>query len=99
MLKNKNIIILQKIHAYQQQVNFINFATIIIRSNIIATILKLIKYFTNFIKHYKKQTNRTLKYLIYTKNYIIVYNKQTTNSNIIFLNFFNVFFVNDVNIR
>ena len=97
MSKNKDIAISQEIHAYQQRVNFINFTTITIRSNVIVTTLKLAKYLTNLLKHHKKQTNRTLKYLAYTKNYIIVYNKQATNSNIIFLNFFNVFFVDNIN--
>ena len=38
-----------------------------------------------------------LAYLIYTKNYAIVYNNQTNNANIIFLNFFDVLFVDNVN--
>ena len=99
MSKNKNTIISQEIHAYQQQIDFINFATITIWFNVIAATSKLTEYFTNFSKHHKKQADRTLKYLAHTKNYVIIYNEQATNSNIIFLNFFNVFFVNNVNTR
>ena len=99
MMKNENIVISQKIYAYQQRVDFINFAIVIIRSNVIAVVFKLTKYFTNFSKHHMKQTNRTLKYLTHIKNYVIVYNDQTNNENIIFIDFFDVLFVDDINIR
>ena len=46
-----------------------------------------------------KQVDKMFKYLIYTKNYVIVFNDQTNNSNIIFLNFSNASFANDLNIR
>ena len=46
-----------------------------------------------------KQMNRTLRYLIHTRNYVIVFNDQTNNSNIIFIKFFDVSFVDNVNIR
>ena len=99
MMKNEKIIISQKVYAYQQKVNFINFVITITRSNVIVIASKLIEYFTNFFEHYAKQTNRTLKYLIYTKNYVIVFDDQINSTNIIFLNFFNVSFANDINIR
>ena len=99
MIKNENITISQKIYAYQQRVDFINFAIVIIRSNVIVAVFKLTKYFTNFSKYHIKQTNRTLKYLTHIKNYVIVYNDQTNNENIIFIDFFDVSFVDDINIR
>ena len=74
MIKNKKTIILQKIHVYQQKINFINFVVITTRLNVIVILSKLIEYFMNFFEHYAKQTNRTLKYLIYTKNYVIIFN-------------------------
>ena len=62
-------------------------------------VFKLIEYLTNFSKHYIKQTNRTLIYLTHTKNYVIVYDDQASNTNIIFLNFFDVSFADDVDTR
>ena len=99
MMKNESTATSQKIYAYQQRVDFINFAIVITRSNVIAVVFKLTKYFTNFSKHHMKQTNRTLKYLTHIKNYVIVYNDQTNNENIIFIDFFDVSFVDDINIR
>ena len=99
MMKNESTATSQKIYAYQQRVDFINFAIVITRSNVIAVVFKLTKYFTNFSKHHMKQTNRTLKYLTHIKNYVIVYNDQTNQKNIIFMKFFDVSFANDINTR
>ena len=46
-----------------------------------------------------KQVNRMFKYLAHIKNYVIVFNDQTNNSDIIFINFSDVSFANDLNIR
>ena len=99
MIKNENKVISQKVYSYQQRVEFINFAIVTIRSNVIVVVFKLIEYLTNSSKHHMKQTNRTLKYLTHTKNYVIVYNEKTSNSDVIFLNFFDVSFANDINTR
>ena len=40
-----------------------------------------------------------LRYLIHTKNYVIVFNNQINNLNTIFLNFSNVSFTDNLNIR
>ena len=74
MKKNKKTIILQKIQAYQQRVEFINFVAIIIKSDIIFTALKLLEFLTNSLTYYIKQINQMLKYLIHNKNYVIVFN-------------------------
>ena len=46
-----------------------------------------------------KQINQMLKYLTHIKNYVIVFNDQANNSNIIFIDFSDVSFANDLNIR
>ena len=99
MIKNENIATSQKIYAYQQRVDFINFVVVITRSNVAAAIFKLAEYLTNSSEHYMKQTNRTLKYLAHIKNYVIVYNDQTNQKNIIFMKFFDVSFADDINTR
>ena len=99
MMKNETTATSQKVHAYQQKVNFINFVATTIRSNVVAVASKLTEYLTNFFEHHAKQTNRTLKYLTHTKNYVIIFDDQTNNTNIIFLNFFDVSFVDDINTR
>ena len=99
MIKNKNNIISQKTHMYQQKINSINFVVITIRSNVIVAISLLFEYFTNSFKHYAKQTIRTLKYLTHIKYYVIVYKNQTNHEIIIFLDFSNASFANDLNIR
>ena len=99
MMKNKKTIILQQIHAYQQRVEFINFVTIIIRSNVFFAASKLLKFFINSSIYHMKQVDKIFKYLTHTKNYVIVFNDQTNNSNIIFLNFLNVSFADDLNTR
>ena len=99
MIKNENNIILQKIHMYQQKIDSINFVATIIRSNVIVVASLLFEYFTNSFKHHAKQTIRTLKYLTHIKYYVIVYKNQTNHEIIIFLNFSNASFANDLNIR
>ena len=98
-MKNEKTITSQKVHAYQQKINFINFVVTTTRLNVIVVSSKLTEYFTNFFEHHAKQTNRTLKYLTHTKNYVIIFDDQINNTNIIFLNFSNVSFVDDINIR
>ena len=49
--------------------------------------------------YHMKQVDRMFRYLTHTKNYVIVFNDQTNNSNIIFLNFSNASFADDLNIH
>ena len=99
IIKNESKATSQKVYSYQQRIEFINFAVVTTRSDVIVAVFKLIKYLTNSSKHHMKQTNRTLKYLTHTKNYVIVYNEKANNSDVIFLNFFDVSFANDINTR
>ena len=98
MKKNEKTITLQKIRTYQQRVEFINFVAIIIKSDVIFAASKLSEFLINLQTYHMKQINRVLKYLIYIKNYVIILNDQTNNSNIIFINFSNISFANDLNI-
>ena len=99
IIKNNKQVTLQSIHTFQQRIKFINFAIVIIRSNIIYTTSKLTKFFINSSNYYINQSNYTLKYLTNTKNYIIVFDKQSISSNIIFINSFNVLFANNKETR
>ena len=95
IIKNNKQTTLQSIHFFQQRIKFINFAIVIICSNVICVTSKLIEFFINFSNYYINQSNHTLKYLINTKNYVIVFDKQSVNSNIIFINSFDVSFANN----
>ena len=99
MIKNENNVISQKIHMYQQKIDSINFVATITRSNVIAVASLLSEYFTNSSKHHAKQATRTLKYLTHIKYYAIVYKNQTNHEIIIFLNFSDASFANDLDIR
>ena len=99
MIKNEKTVAKQKKRAYQQRIEFINFATIITRSNVIFAASKLSEFLINSLTYHMKQVDRIFKYLTHTKNYIIVFNDQTNNSNIIFMKFLNASFADDLNIR
>ena len=99
MMKNKETITLQQIHAYQQRIEFINFAAIITRSNVFFAVSKLSKFFINSSTYHMKQVDKVLRYLTHTKNYVIIFNDQINNLNTIFLNFSDVSFADDLNIR
>ena len=99
MRKSEKTITLQKIQIYQQRVEFINFVAIIIKLDVIFAALKLLEFLINSLTYYIKQINRVLKYLTHIKNYVIVFNDQANNLNIIFIDFSDVSFANDLNIR
>ena len=99
MIKNIEQVTSQSIYVYQQRIKFINFATIITRSNVIFAISKLVEFFINFSNYHINQSNHTLEYLVHTKKYVIVFNDQSTNSKIIFLISSNVSFANDEKTR
>jgi hypothetical protein len=94
---------LQKIHAYQQKIEFINFVAVIIRSDVAQVASKLSKFLINSSKFHMKSTNRILKYLSHIKKLIIEFNAdqflQNENENNIFLISSNAFFANDILIR
>ena len=99
MRKSENTVTSQETHAYQQRIESINFVAIIIRSDVIFAASKLSEFLINSSTYHMKQINRVLKYLTHIKNYVIVFNDQANNSNIIFINFSNVSFANDLNTR
>ena len=99
MKKNENTVTSQETHAYQQRIESINFVAIIIKSDVAFAASKFSEFLINLFAYHIKQTNRMLKYLIHIKNYVIVFNDQANNSNIIFINFSDVSFANDLNTR
>ena len=99
MIKNEKTVAKQKIRTYQQRVEFINFATIIIRSDVIFAVLKLLKFFINLSTYHMKQADRMFRYLTHMKNYVIIFNNQINNSNIISIKFLDTSFANDLNTR
>ena len=99
MIKNKRIAAKQKIRAYQQRVEFINFATIITRFDVIFATSKFSEFFINSSTYHMKQVDKVFRSLTHTKNYVIIFKDQTNNSNIIFIKFLNTSCTNDLNIR
>ena len=99
MKKNENTFTSQETYAYQQWIEFINFVAIIIKSDVIFAASKLSEFFINSLTYHMKQINRMLKYLTHIKNYVIIFNDQANNLDIIFINFLNVSFANDLNTR
>ena len=99
MIKNIEQVTSQSIYVYQQRVEFINFATIITRSNVIFATSKLTEFLTNSSDYHINQSDHTLEYLAHTKKYVIVFNGQSTNSKIIFLTLSDASFANDEKTR
>ena len=64
----------QKIHAYQQKIGSINFATMIIRLDIAHAVFKLSKFLTNLNKFHMKCADRTIAYLRLIKRLAIRFN-------------------------
>ena len=98
IIKNKKTVAKQKIRTYQQEIESINFAIIIICLNVILTALKLLEFFINLLTYYMKQIDKMLRYLTHTKNYVIVFNDQTNNLNIMIIKFSDALFADDSNI-
>jgi hypothetical protein len=99
LIKYKNIATSQQISAYQQRVEFINFAAIITRLDVTQAASKLSEFLFNSSKFHMKSVNRTLKYLRRTKKLIIEYStnsKEDANENKVFLISSDAFFADDV---
>ena len=99
MRKSENTATSQETYAYQQRIEFINFVAIIIRSDVVFAASKFSKFLINSSTYHMKQINRVLKYLAHIKNYVIVFNDQANNSDIIFIDFSDFSFANDLNTR
>lgn len=61
--KHQGQVSFQEIHVYQQRVDFINFATIIIRIDVVFATFKLSKFFINSSAFHMKCVNRIIRYL------------------------------------
>ena len=64
----------QQIQTYQQRVEFINFAAMITKSDIVFAASKLSKFLTNSSDFHLECATRILKYLEYTKKFAIQFN-------------------------
>ena len=74
IIKNSNQTIAQQILKYQQHIKFINFAVVIIKSNIAFATFKLSEFLINSLFQYIKTVDKMFKYLIHIKDYEIVFN-------------------------
>jgi hypothetical protein len=92
LIKNEDLIIKQKIHFYQQMIEFINYAAVIISSNETFASFMLSKFLINLFKNHLHAANRLLQYLSHTKQYIIMFNQSNENT---FLVLSNVSYVDD----
>ena len=68
-------------------------------SDVVFAASKLLEFLINSSAYHMKQTDRVFRYLAYIKNYAIVFNGQTNISDIIFIEFSNALFADDLNIR
>lgn len=87
----------QKIFAYQQRIKSINYAVVIIKSNIVYVCLKLSEFFINLFQAYIATANQMIFYLNYTKHFLITFDAQMTNLYLIFLVLLDVFYADDKN--
>ena len=99
IVKNSNQAIIQQILKYQQHIKFINFAVVIIKSNIAFAIFKLSEFLINSSLQHIDAVDKMFKYLIHIKDYEIIFNAQTINSNCIFFKSLNASFANDLKTR
>ena len=97
--KNSNQAIAQQVLAYQQRIEFINFAAVIIKSDIAFAAFKLSEFLTNSSLQHMKAINKVLRYLAHTRSYGIVFNVQAINTNCIFFDSSDASFANDVETR
>ena len=93
--KNASTVIKQKVFAYQQRIEFINYAAIIICFDVIHVAFKLSKCLTNSSTKYFYAANRVLLYLAHIKNLSIKLYARMLNQQSIFLASSNVSFANN----
>ena len=97
--KNFNQTTAQQILTYQQCINFINFATVIIKSDIAFAAFKLSEFFINSSSQHLKAVNKMLKYLAHIRSYEIAFNFQVININCIFFESSDALFADDIKTR
>ena len=99
LIKNSNQTTSQQIHEYQQKIKFMNFATVIIKSNVVFVVFKLSKFLTNSSFIHLNQADRILSYLRSTKHYFIHFNYFIIFASMMFLISSDVLFVDDKKTR
>ena len=98
-IKNTKTIIKQKIYAYQQRIKSINYATIIIRSDIIYAAFKLSEFLINSLKKHLHAADRIFFYLIIIKFFSIKFNVKIFDSQSIFFVLSDASYANNFQIR
>ena len=94
--KNLNTTTAQQTLVYQQRIDFINFAAVIIKSDIAFAAFKLSKFLINSSFQHLKAVNKMLKYLVHIRSYEIVFNVQVININCIFFESSDASFADDI---
>ena len=97
--KNIEQAIVEQILIYQQRIEFINFAAVIIKSDIAQAIFKFSEFFINFSKHHLFVVDKLLRYLTHTKKFFIVFNLEVHDFKTVFLKSSNIFYDDDIYIR
>ena len=98
-IKNTKTIIKQKIYAYQQRVKSINYATVIIRSDVIYIVFKLSEFLINSSKKHFHAADRVFFYLITIKFFSIRFNARISDSQSIFFASSDASYADDFQIR
>ena len=98
-IKNTKTIIKQKVYAYQQRIESINYATVIIRSDVIYTVFKLSEFLINSSKKHFHAADRIFFYLIIIKFFSIKFNVKIFDSQSIFLVSSDASYADDFQIR
>ena len=83
-IKNTKTIIKQKIYAYQQRIESINYATVITRSDVAYAVFKLSEFLINSSKKHLHAADRIFFYLIAIKFFLIRFNAKISDSQSIF---------------
>ena len=85
LMKNTGTVINQDIYAYQQRINFINYAVVIIRLDVTYAVFKLSEFLINSFRTHLNAIDRVFFYLAHIKRFAIKFKTQTIDSQFIFL--------------
>lgn len=84
-IKNANTAIKQEVFAYQQRVKSINYAAVIIRSDVAHAVFKLSEFLTNPSAKHFYAVNKMFLYFAHTKNLLIKFDGRMLDQQSIFL--------------
>ena len=98
-IKNTKTIIKQKVYAYQQRIKSINYATVIIRSDVIYAVFKLSEFIINLSKKTSSCSWLNFFYLIIIKFFSIKFNVKIFDSQSIFFVSSNASYADNSQIR